>query len=319
MNKTRLVIGLWVFTFLAAACGASDEQYALEYDGGASAPAESFAREESLDAAQSVAFDTASSFSDDSLTEQTTLPDVPQERLIIRTGDLSLVVKDTEQTIADIERMVDAAGGWVVSSDIYQYNDTAFSGSISVRIPADGYGSMMEAIKDLALEVQRESSDSQDVTEEYVDLSSRLGNLEATAARVRNFLDEAKNVEEALAVNQELSRLEEQIEVIKGRMQYLSQSAAFSTISISLTPDVAAQPIEVGGWRPQGIAKDAIEALIETLQGVGNVLIWLALYILPTGLVIGAPLWLAARFVRRRWRRRKESRQATAVTPPPTE
>ncbi len=315
MNKMRLAIGLLLFTLLATACGASarDEQYALEYDGGAE-----FTREESLAAAEGAAFDTAEPLSNDSLTEQTTLPDLPQERLIIRTGDLSLVVKDTEQTIADVERMVNAAGGWVVASDIYQYDDTAFSGSITVRIPADGYGSMMEAIKELSLEVQRESSDSQDVTEEYVDLSSRLGNLEATAARVRNFLDEAKNVEEALAVNQELSRLEEQIELIKGRMQYLSQSAAFSTISISLTPDVAAQPIEVGGWRPQGIAKEAVETLIETLQGVGSVLIWLALYLLPVGLVIGAPLWLAARFVWR-WRRRKEGRQATAVSPPPTE
>ena len=135
MNKTRLVIGLLVFTFLATACGASasDEQYALEYDGGAE-----FTREESLAAAEGAAFDAAEPFSNDSLTEQTTLPDLPQERLIIRTGDLSLVVKDTEQTIADVERMVDAAGGWVVSSDIYQYDDTAFSGSIPVRIPADG-------------------------------------------------------------------------------------------------------------------------------------------------------------------------------------
>jgi acyl-CoA synthetase (NDP forming) len=60
-------------------------------------------------------------------------------------------------------------------------------------------------------------------------------------------LDEARNVEEALAVNQELSRLESDIEVIKGRMQYLSQSAAFSTLAIDVTPDELNQPLDVGG------------------------------------------------------------------------
>ena len=109
------------------------------------------------------------------------------------------------------------------------------------------------------------------------------------------------------------------MELIKGRMQYLSQSAAFSTISINLTPDVAAQPIQVGGWRPEGIAKDAIEALIDALQGLGNVLIWAVLFLLPMALVLGAPLWLAVRVVRRWRRRRKEGRSETAVTSPPTE
>ncbi|HEX6386594.1 MAG TPA: DUF4349 domain-containing protein [Anaerolineae bacterium] len=228
--------------------------------------------------------------------------DVPQERLIIRTGELSLVVEDTEEAIATIGRMAEENGGWVVSSNVFQLNENAKRGDITIRVPATGFNSTIEALKGLAVEVTSESTSGQDVTEEYVDLSARLENLEATADRVRSFLDEARDVEDALAVNQELSRLEGEIEVIKGRLQYLSQSAAFSTITVQLTPDVLAQPIEVGGWRPQGVARDAIEALIETLQIIASALIWLAIYVLPIALIILVPLWLLFRFVSRRRR-----------------
>jgi len=235
--------------------------------------------------------------------------DIPQERLIIRTGNLDLVVEDTEAAMATIARMAEENGGWVVNSNVFQYDENAKTGDITIRVPASGFNSAIEALKGLAVEVTSESTTGQDVTEEYVDLSARLENLEATADRVRAFLDETRNVEEALAVNQELSRLEGEIEAMKGRLQYLSQSAAFSTITVRLTPDVLAQPIEVGGWRPEGVVRDAILALVNTLQVIATTLIWLAIYVLPVLLIIGIPLWLLFRLVRRQRRRR----QAAAV------
>lgn len=301
MNRKFLVLFLLLAVSLAA-CGASSAEYAPE------APAASggdFAYSQETAAMEDVAF--GGSTVDTSAANQTSnVPAAqPQERLIIRTGNLSIVVTDTEPAMAQIAEMVEANGGWVVSSSLYQYSETAKIGDITVRVPSDGYNSAMEAIKGMALEVENESSSGQDVTDEYVDLSSRLANLEATADRVRTFLDESKNVEEALAVNQELSRLEGDIEVIKGRMQYLSQSASFSTISVHLTPDEASQPIEVAGWRPSGVAKDAVEALISALQGIANFLIWFVIFILPVLLIIGVPIWLVIRFFRRRRQRRK--------------
>jgi hypothetical protein len=238
-----------------------------------------------------------------------------QDRLIIRTGWMSITVADPEATVAEIGSLANGLGGWVVSTEMNEYS-SGKQGSITIRIPAGAYDDAVASLKDLAVEVKSESSSSQDVTEEYVDLNARLGNLEATRDRVATFLDEADTVEEALAVNQELSRLEGEIEVIKGRMQYLSTSAAYSTITISVTPDLPNQPIEVAGWRPQGVAKDAIETLAETLQGLANVVIWLAIYVLPMLLVIGLPIYFVVRLIRRWWRGR---RVAAAPTPAPTE
>lgn len=236
-------------------------------------------------------------------------PAQAQERLIIRTGNLSIVVEDTEATLAKISELAASGSGWVVNSSVYQYSGDAKTGEITIRIPASDFSRIVSLVKDMALEVTSEDSSGQDVTDEYVDLSSRLGNLEATAARVRNFLDETRNVEEALAVNVELSRLEGDIELIKGRMQYLEQSAAYSTLTVHLTPDVLSQPIEVAGWRPKGIAKEAIEALVATLQGLANLLIWFVIYLLPVLLLLGAPAWLVVRAVRRRRQRRRAAAQ----------
>jgi hypothetical protein len=226
-----------------------------------------------------------------------------QERLIIRNADLAIVVDDAETAIDTIAKLVSRAQGWVVNSSIWESNDIK-RGSITVRIPADGLDAFLEEIHRLANQVTNESVSGEDVTEEYVDLDARLRNLEATAARVRSFLDEAKDVDDALAVNAELSRLEQQIEQISGRMQFLEQSARFSQVSIEVTPDALAQPVAIGGWHPQGTARTAVQALVNALQSIADVVIFAGLYLVPIGAIIGVPFFFSVRFLVRRQKRR---------------
>lgn len=245
---------------------------------------------------------------------QTVNLQVTQERLIIRTANISLLVANTEEAMATISRMAEENGGWVVNSSLFQYNETAKTGNITIRVPSSGFNSALEALRNMAVEVRQESTSGQDVTEEFVDLTARLENLEATADRVRAFLDDATTVEEALAVNQELSRLESDIEAMKGRLQYLSQSASFSTITVDLTPDIVSQPIEAPGWRPARVFRNAVDALIEALQGVAEFGIWFAIYLLPLLLIVGIPLWLIVRFVRQRWQQRSAGGETAVST-----
>lgn len=224
---------------------------------------------------------------------------VVQERLIIRTGSLDMVVTDVDGVLAEISGFANGSGGWVVQSSVQEYSYK--QGEVTVRIPAGQFDTIMSEIKALAVEVNQETSSGQDVTEEYVDLSARLANLEATADRVRTFLEDAETVEEALAVNVELSRLEGDIESIKGRVQYLTQSAAFSTISVTLRSDAASRPIDLPGWQPGSTARNAVEVLVEFLQGVVDFLIVFVISILPALLIIGGPVYLVVRwFIKRR-------------------
>ncbi|MBP6015090.1 MAG: DUF4349 domain-containing protein [Candidatus Promineofilum sp.] len=238
-----------------------------------------------------------------------------QERLIIRTADMSIVATDTEQALAQIAAMADSSSGWVVESSVYQSTDTAKSGYIRIRVPAEGFQSVLDSIAGLAVEVTNLTTSGQDVTEEFVDLSARLGNMEATAARLRQFLADSKNVEEALAVNVELSRVEGEIESLQGRIQFLQQSSDFSSINVNVTPDVLAQPIRVGGWQPSGVAKEAIEALVSMLQVLANAVIWFVLFALPILLVIAIPFVLLIWLIKR-LRRRERAAEATTVESP---
>lgn len=247
-----------------------------------------------------------------------------QQRLIIRTGWISIVATDTEQAMDAIADMANKSGGWVVSSEVYQYGSSAKRGTIQIRIPAAGFQNALDAIAGLAVDVTSVSTSGQDVTEEYVDLDARLGNMEATAARLRKFLDEADNVEDALAVNMELSRVEGEIEAMKGRMKYLEQSSAFSSISVDVTPDIVAQPIQAAKWQPVGEVKGAIEALINAFQTVISAAIWLVIAVLPVFLVVVVlPLALFVWIIRRLRARKQASHPKAdagadepAATPP---
>jgi hypothetical protein len=231
---------------------------------------------------------------------------LPEESMIIYTGDISIVVADTEATAAEIEALTAGMGGRVVSSSFFQSDGGAFAGTITIRVPVERFDEAMSRIQEMAMEVRRAERSSEDVTEEYVDLQARLENLEATADRVRSFLEEANDVEEALAVNQELSRLEAEIEAHKGRIQFLENRADFSTITVNLTPDELAQPIEVGGWRLGGAAREAVEALLGALQGLARIVVWIVIFIVPLALVVLLPLALIARLTLRRLGRRSQ-------------
>ncbi len=296
-NKLFLTILFAVFGLIA--CGASD---AAMMSPQAEMSNESYGADLSDMTEESAKLVKVSTARTDSNNDQAA--PVQQERLIIRNGTLSITVEDTEKTISQIGSLAESMNGWVVSSNSFEYG-SGVRGSIQARFPAENFNQVMEEIQTLAIEVESVSSSGQDVTDEFVDLGARLKNLEATADRVRAFLLDTDNVEEALAVNIELSRLEGEIEVIKGRMQFLSQSATYSTISVEIYPDAVAQPIEIERWLPAEVAEGAVEALAETMQGIANFVIWLVIYIIPVALVLGLPTFFIGRWLRRKWQARK--------------
>ncbi len=232
------------------------------------------------------------------------------ERLVIKNASLQLVVADPPAVMDDITKMAEQMQGYVVSANLYQ--STTESGtkvpraSITIRVPADKLNAALEQIKAYSSDLPlQEDVTSQDVTGEYTDLSSRLRNLEAAEAQLQKIMEDAYTTNDVLQVYNQLVSVREQIEVTKGRMQYLEQSAALSAISVDLIADAAIQPVSIGGWHPTGVARDALRALIRTYQNIVDFLIWLVLYLIPVGAVIILPPYFVGRAIYRRIRRRK--------------
>lgn len=155
------------------------------------------------------------------------------DRMIIRTGEMYLVVEDVETTMQQVASLADTYEGWVVNSNVWQDGDRTV-GNISIRVLAENFSAAISALRAMAVEVNQESTSGRDVTEEYVDLSSRLSNLEASEAQLLNLMEKAGTVSEILEVQRELSNTRSEIEQIKGRMQYLEESSSTSLIQVYL-------------------------------------------------------------------------------------
>jgi len=220
-----------------------------------------------------------------------------EERMIVRTGDMSLIVGDVVKTRDEIVQLAVRLGGWVVESNIYGEEEEK-TGYISIRVPADKFDQAITELRGLAVRVISESTSSQDITEEYVDLQSRLRNAEATESQYLALLEKAVKVEDALKVYEALTQIRYEIEQIKGRMQYLERTSAMSQISVNLSPVATAKPLVSPAWSAKEAAKSAIRGLTTFGQGLGTAAIGAAIYSPIWGTILGVILW-------RRRRKRK--------------
>lgn len=233
------------------------------------------------------------------------------ERLVIQNVDMSIVVADPKARMGKIADMAVEMGGFVVSSNLYHStygpnNIEVPEGSMTIRVPSKQLDQALEFIKEGVVEVTYENRSGEDVTSQYVDLQSRLKAKQAAEKKLLEFLDAANNTEDALSVYVQLQQIQSEIEVLKGQIKYYEEAAALSAISIRLVAEAGTQPIEIGSWKLQGTAKEAVQDLIDFTQGFTRFLIRFVLYILPTLILIAIPtyaIFVGGRALVRRFRK----------------
>ena len=221
-------------------------------------------------------------------------------QMVIKNAEMELLVSSTDAALAQVTQLAADNGGYVLNSQTWYKGNDKYA-SVRLAVPSAQFENAMNYLRRLSLQVLRETASGQDVSAEYVDLQSRLANLEATAARVREFLAQAKTVEESLRVNQQLSELEAQIEQVKGQMKYYEGRAAFSTIDIALTPQLATAPAATpAAWNPGATFTEASGVLVSVTRTTVDLLIWLAVVFGPIGLALGLILAAARWALRKR-------------------
>lgn len=277
-----LIVALGVFTL-----GGSDSE---DLSGTASQPS-SFNRNETFTEQPAGEYDPSGT---DILTNGN--PQTVQDRVILRDARLTIITEDVPAKVDAIREMALEMGGWVVNqnTDTSTSSDdkTVATAIIEVRVPSDQLETALQQIQDGVVRVTNESITGQDVTEDYVDLTSRLNNLQAAENQLQALLDETQNVDEVLAVYNQLTNLRGEIEVIQGRIRFYDQSAAFSSITVYLRPktDSVDTSDDSDSWRPGDTFEDALAALGDTLQIFGDALIYLAVFailIVPGAWVLG--------------------------------
>jgi len=220
----------------------------------------------------------------------TTILLTDNERMIVRNGDMSLVVEDVTEAMEAITQLAGGYNGYVVSSSV-SGEEEDMRGWVTIRVPDDSFEQALSGIRELAVRVEEESTNSQDVTEEYIDLEARLANAEATEQQYLALLDKAEDVEDILRIYDYLSRVRQEIEQIKGRMQYLERTSSMSLISVYLRPEFSGKATVPAGWNVLQIFKSAARGLVITGQVLGTIAIWLLIFIPIWGTVLGIILW----------------------------
>ena len=217
-------------------------------------------------------------------------------RMLIKTADLAIEVKDAKKTLSGVTEIASKAGGFVTGSGLSGEEGTQ-SGTVTIRIPAANYASVLEQVSKLGKVLSKQEK-GEDVTEEYVDLQSRIRNLKREEEAFLGVLRQAKRVPDILEVERELSRVRGEIEQAEGRAKYLQNQVALSTINVSFTEPtpVVTQAIQ---WDVVQTALGAIHALGGIFRALASLVIWVLVFI-PLWLLIGLAIRGSKRLRRRR-------------------
>ncbi len=231
-----------------------------------------------------------------SVSNDSSVPAAATNRIVIKNANLAIVVADVKGRMKNIQGMAQQMGGFVVSSNQYKAytnnNVEVPEAQIVIRVPAEKLDIALEQIKKDAVDVQSETVSGQDVTSEYVDLQSRLMNLEAAEAQLDEILKKTTDTTDVVSIFNQLVSYREQIEVIKGQIKYYDESSSLSAISVQIIAEETVQPLVIGKWQPKGVALEAIQDLINFLKDFAEFLIRFVIFTLPVWIVIGIPLYL---------------------------
>ncbi len=154
------------------------------------------------------------------------------QRQIIYDAVVRLVVEDFADVPARVELLVQEAGGFVAHARVQGLSGSPRNGEWKVRLPLLGYSNFLEKVRTVG-ELQSLSADSQDVTEQYYDLDSRIRNKQREEARLLKHLEESTGkLAEILEVEREVSRVRDELERMQGRMRVLQDLTSLATVTL---------------------------------------------------------------------------------------
>lgn len=158
-------------------------------------------------------------------------PEISPERKVIKEGTIRFETKDAKTTGQRIAEAVEASKGYITEDSQSDYEQAA-EHRVTIRVPAGNFDALLEAISKGADKLKSKNINAQDVTEEYMDVTARIKTKKELESRYQQLLQKATKVEEMLMIEREMGTLRTDIESIEGRLRYLKDRVAFSTLTM---------------------------------------------------------------------------------------
>ena len=222
---------------------------------------------------------------------------------IVKTGSMALEVVDLNKAVSQAQAAIVGMGGYVSQSSS-SGDKTYASANVTYRLPAPKWDDALNAMRGLASRVINEQTSSTDVTGQIVDLDARLRNLNATESALQAIMARASAIPDVLAVQQQLTQTEGEIEQLTAQQKLLNDQADMSTLSVSFsTPGPTVATTTASEWDLGAQVDEAGAALIRIGQGLAAIVVWAVVVGVPllVGLaLLGGIWWIVRRGTRRR-------------------
>lgn len=261
---------------------------------------------------------------------------------IIYSADATLETTEFEHSIEEIRALVKELGGFMESTSISGNNYSSIargstggrSASYTIRVPSDKFALLTGSLSDIG-NVPYCNTYMQNVTMEYYDVQSRLEAYKTQETRLLEMLAVAESVEDMLAIQQQLTDVQYEIDSLSGRLRYYDHQVSYSTVSLDVTEvrEYTPEPtITLTYWQRM------TRGFAESLKNVGgffqDLFLWFVTslpWLVPLAAVIVLIAWLVRRSVKNRPERaakraarraakaEKKAQRAAAKSAPPAE
>lgn len=198
------------------------------------------------------------------------------EQMVIKTGSLSLHVDDVRSSAEQIKALTDSWEGYVDDFNVSRY-EGYYSASMTVRVPSEKFETSIDELKEMAVYVSNEYTNTDDVTEYYMDLEARIRNKEAVEVQYLELLNKATEVDTMVTIISALENVRYEIESLKGELKGYDNRIQYSSLTLNLSED-ASPSGAAETWRPVSTIKEAFSDWLQFLQGLLDDVIYVLIY-----------------------------------------
>ncbi|WP_199618969.1 DUF4349 domain-containing protein [Paenibacillus alkalitolerans] len=232
-------------------------------------------------------------------------------RMLIYTANMTMEVENYGDAYTEVQNLIHLSGGYIVgfTEETTQYEKT---GLFTIKVPAGGFNGFLSKLEEIPNLKLNRNLKAQDVSEEYVDLEARLQAKQVVEKRLLGFMEKANRTDDLVTFSNELARVQEEIERMKGRMRYLEQNVAYSTVELRIYEKLKEKSASILGDGPSlsermgNAVQGSLNVLVTVLEGV-LVVVAGAIPVAAAAGIVGMPAyWLWRRRSRKHVEKRSE-------------
>ncbi|GAM13797.1 DUF4349 domain-containing protein [Mesobacillus selenatarsenatis] len=299
LKKVSFMVFLFVFLLAGCSGGISQEDSKMSADGDMNSSMENVSEDE-IGFSESDKADSGEDAKAEGQASQE-LDEGAAQRMVIYNAEMDIRVDNFEKARNALEQKAKAYNGYIVQSNSNRYDGEQQSGTMTFRIPQEHFNAFLNDAEGLSVQVNNRHVSGQDVTEEYVDLESRLKSKKAVEARLLDFMKQAQKTEDLLKISSDLADVQEQIEQIEGRKKFLENQTALSTVTIILQENEVPVPkIDNDSLNTWQKIKKQFADNINILLAAGSGIVVFLIGNLPILLIVGVIVAVIIFFIRRK-------------------